>query len=349
MHFGIFMEFESRQGRSQTESFREGFDLVEAADAWGLDGVWLGEMHFNPARSVLGAPIVVASSIATRTQRLRVGMAVQVLPLNNPLRIAEEAATVDQISAGRFDFGIGRSGAPRSYDIYGVPYEESQERFLEALSIILEAWKGEPFSYHGKYYHFDNANVSPRPYQLPHPPIRMAATTEETFPRVGAMGLPVFVGLRGMDIPELRVNLQAYRKAWQEAGHAGNGNAFLRVPVYAGVTEQGALEEPHESIMYYFTRQANLQRSSVGRVGTGPVERRQSRAERLSSLTYEEILHTKVAFGTATGLIDRLSQMQNELELDGIVAELDAGGQIPPERVKRSLHILTHEVMPAFK
>ena len=60
MHFGIFMEFEARPGRSQTDSFRVGFDLVEAADAWGLDGVWLGEMHFNPACSVLGAPIVVA-------------------------------------------------------------------------------------------------------------------------------------------------------------------------------------------------------------------------------------------------------------------------------------------------
>jgi hypothetical protein len=79
------------------------------------------------------------------------------------------------------------------------------------------------------------------------------------------------------------------------------------------------------------------------------VERRQSRAERLATLTYEEILHTKVAFGTAAGLVDRLSQMQDELGLDGIVAELDAGGQIPPEQVKRSLHILTHEVMPAFK
>ena len=165
MHFGIFMEFETRQGRSQAESFQEGFALVEAADAWGLDGVWLGEMHFNPARSVLGAPIVMASSIATRTKRLRVGMAVQVLPLNNPLRIAEEAATVDQISQGRFDFGIGRSGAPRSYDIYGVPYAESQTRFREALDIILEAWKGEPFSYDGEFYHFENVTVSPRPYR----------------------------------------------------------------------------------------------------------------------------------------------------------------------------------------
>ena len=101
--------------------------------------------------------------------------------------------------------------------------------------------------------------------------------------------------------------------------------------------------------MYYFTRQANLTRSSVGRAGTGPAERRQARAERMSSLTYEEILHTKVAFGTAAGLIDRLSQMQEELGLDGVVAELDAGGQNTPEQVKRSLQILTHEVMPAFK
>ena len=68
----------------------------------------------------------------------------------------------------------------------------------------------------------------------------------------------------------------------------------------------------------------------------------------MSTLTYEQILHTKVAFGTAAGLIDRLSQLQEELGLDGVVCELDSGGQIPPERVKRSLQILTHEVMPAF-
>lgn len=349
MHFGMFMEFETRQGHSQAQAFADGFALVEAADAWGLDGVWLGEMHFNPARSVLGAPIVVASSIATRTKRLRVGMAVQVLPLNNPLRIAEEAATVDQISAGRFDFGIGRSGSPRAYDLYGIPYAESQARFREALEIILQAWKGERFSYKGEYYHFENAIVSPLPYQVPHPPVRMAATTEETFPRVGEMGLPIFVGLRGMDIPELRGNVQAYRKAWQEAGHAGSGNVFLRIPVYVGETEQGAMEEPRDSLMYYFTRQADLQRSAVGRAGTGPAERRQARADRLASLSYEQMLHTKVAFGTPAGLIDRLAQLRDELGIDGIVAELDAGGQIPAERVQRSLRLLTHEVMPAFK
>jgi hypothetical protein len=177
----------------------------------------------------------------------------------------------------------------------------------------------------------------------------MAATTEETFPRVGALGLPVFVGLRGMDIPELKVHLQSYRKAWQEAGHAGNGDVFLRLPVYVGETERGAREEPYESIMYYFARQANLTRSAVGRDGTGSAERRLERAERLQSLSYEQILHTKVVFGTAVELIDRLSQLREELGLEGIVAELDAGGLIPAERVQRSLRLLTQEVMPAFK
>ena len=105
----------------------------------GLDTTWLGEAHFRPNRSVLAAPIVVASSIATRTKRLRVGMAVQVLPMIHPLRIAEEAATVDQLSEGRFEFGVGRSGNVRAYDIMGIDYGESKERFQEALDIIQQA------------------------------------------------------------------------------------------------------------------------------------------------------------------------------------------------------------------
>ena len=121
MDFGVFLDFIRRRGYSQEETFRESFDLVDLGEEMGLDSVWLGEMHFNPNRSVLSAPIVVASSIATRTKRMRVGMAVQVLPLISPLRIAEEAATVDQISEGRFEFGVGRSGNARAYDIMGVP------------------------------------------------------------------------------------------------------------------------------------------------------------------------------------------------------------------------------------
>ncbi len=324
MHFGIFVE-EMRRGVDQAGAFRDVFAVAEAAEAWGIDCVWLGEIHFNPARSVISSSLQVASSIATRTRRVRVGTAVTVLPLSHPLRIAEEVATLDHISEGRVEFGIGRSGIARSYDIYGVPYGESQARFREALEIIRQAWKGEPFGYEGEFYRFQNAAVTPRPYQVPHPPLRMAANTEETFPAVGAMGLPLFVGLRAAEIPDLRKYLATYRQAWSEAGHPAPPSVYLRIPVYVSTTEQGAIEEPRESLTHFFGRQSELARSVI-----------------------DDILARKVCVGSAAGVIDRLTQLREELGIDGIVAELNPGGLIPPELETRSLRLLTHEVMPAF-
>jgi alkanesulfonate monooxygenase SsuD/methylene tetrahydromethanopterin reductase-like flavin-dependent oxidoreductase (luciferase family) len=348
VHFGIFVE-EMRQGASQTSAFRDIFELADRAEAWGIECVWLGEIHFTPVRSVISASLQVAASIATRTRRLRVGTAVQVLPLNHPLRIAEEVATVDHISEGRFEFGIGRSGVVRTYDIYGVPYGESQARFREALEIIRQAWRGEPFSYEGEFYRVANATVVPRPYQVPHPPIRMAATSDETFSAAGRLGLPIFVGLRTTEIPDLQAQLAPYRHAWREAGHPGDPSVYLRIPVYASPTAHGAVEEPRESLTSFFARQTARARSGVGRAGAGPAERRRLQAERMAGLSYEDILARKVAFGTAAAVIDRLTQLREELGLDGIVAELNPGGRIPPELETRSLQILADEVMPAFR
>ncbi|HTO10271.1 MAG TPA: LLM class flavin-dependent oxidoreductase [Candidatus Binatia bacterium] len=350
MHFGIFVE-EMRQGSSQDQAsaFRDIFEVADHADAWGADCVWLGEIHFTPTRSVISASLQVASAIASRTTRLRVGTAVQVLPLNHPLRIAEEVATIDHISQGRFEFGIGRSGVVRTYDVYGVPYAESQERFREALEIIREGWKGEPFSYEGRFYRVQNATICPRPYQKPHPPIRMATTSDETFPAAGRLGLPIFVGLRTTEIPDLQAQLAPYRQAWREAGHPGHPSVYLRIPVYASTTERGAVEEPRESVAAFFARQTELARSAVGRAGAGPADRRRMQAERMAALTYDDVLARKVAFGTAAGVIERLKHLRDELGLDGIVAELNPGGLIPPALETRSLEILTHEVFPAFR
>jgi alkanesulfonate monooxygenase SsuD/methylene tetrahydromethanopterin reductase-like flavin-dependent oxidoreductase (luciferase family) len=298
-------------------------------------------------RSVISASLQVASSIATRTRRLRVGTAVSVLPLNHPLRIAEEVATLDHISEGRFEFGIGRSGVVRSYDTYGIPYGESQARFREALEIIRLAWKGQPFSYDGQFYKVANATVAPTPYQKPHPPMRMAATTRETFPAVAKMGMPVFIGIRVAEIPDLQADLALYRQAWRDAGHPGDPSVYLRVPVYVTTTEEGAVEEPRESLTYFFGRQTELARSAVGRAGTS--EARKAQAERMAKLTYEDILAKKVVSGTAPRVIDRLTELREALGLDGFVVELNPGGLIPPELETRSLELLAREVMPALR
>ena len=348
MHFGLFIE-EIRQGASQVASFRDIFELAGRAETLGIDCVWLGEIHFTPQRSVISSSLQVASAIASRTRRLRVGTAVQVLPLNHPLRIAEEVATVDQISEGRFEYGIGRSGSVRTYDVFGIPYAESQARFLEALEIIRRAWTGEPFSYEGQFYRIQNAIVVPRPYQLPHPPIRMATTSTETFPAAGRLGLQIFVGLRTTEIPDLRAQLSSYRQAWTEAGHPGTSSVYLRIPVYASTTARGALEEPHESLKAFFVRQTELARAAVGRAGAGPEDRRRMEAERMASLTYEDMLAKKVVFGTTAAVIARLQELRDELGLDGIVAELNPGGLIPAELEARSFELIANEVAPALR
>ena len=236
MQFGMFMEFATRSGGSEAEAFREGLALAEAADGWGLDAAWLAEFHFVPDRSVLSSPITLAAAIAGRTRRIRIGFAVYVLPLSHPIRIAEEIATLDHVSGGRVDLGIGRSGFTWFYEGYAVPYAESQGRFDEAVEVLRLAWRGERFSFEGEFYRVRDALLCPRPRQQPHPPLRMAATRGETFPRVGAAGLPIFVGLRGDSLDELAAQLASYREAWREAGHPGPPSAFLRLPLHAGAT-----------------------------------------------------------------------------------------------------------------
>src|SRR5438309_8659842 len=156
MEFGMFHEFPSLPGRSESEAFDEAMEQVDAAEGLGLDVMWLAELHFEPRRSVLSAPLSIASAIAARTSRIKIGIAVQVLPLCHPLRLAEEAATVDQLSQGRLIFGVGRSGFAQTYAAYGVPYTESRERFAETLEIVKRAWTEERFSYSGKYFRYDD-------------------------------------------------------------------------------------------------------------------------------------------------------------------------------------------------
>ena len=350
MDFGVFLDFASRKGATPNEIFQESFDLVDLAEESGLDTVWLGESHFNPNRSVLSAPTVVASSIATRTKRLRVGNAVQVLPLISPLRIAEEAATVDQVSQGRFEFGVGRSGNANAYEIMGIPYEESPARFQEALDIILEAWKGEPFSYHGKYNHIDDATITPGTYQQPRPPVRLASTQEDSFARVGRLGFPIFLSVRGMDVNDLENNLKEYHKAWREAGHPGDGGDIsVRVPIYIGATKEEAISEPQETTEAFFARQRRMYEERLKRGGGDLPEERLARAERLANLTYQDILETRVIFGTPEMVLERLSQFKEMLGLTGFAAELNPGGLLPPAAVHRSVKLLAEEVMPAFK
>ncbi|HET6306255.1 MAG TPA: LLM class flavin-dependent oxidoreductase [Rhodopila sp.] len=345
----MFHEFQRRPGQSEAAAFAEAFQQVDEAEAAGLDVMWLAELHNAPERSVLAAPLSIASAIAMRTRRMKIGIAVQVLPLCHPLRIAEEAATVDHISHGRLIFGVGRSGFPRTYQAYGISYAESRERFAEVLEILKRAWTQETFSFHGRFYDFDDICLVPKPYQTPYPPLRIAVNSPDTFQQSGAQGMPIFVATRLGDLDELVPNLRMYREAWQAAGHPGQGQVYLRVPVYIAATEKQAREEPQESVMFFYKYLGERIEASAVMEGARAIENRAERGQRLQTIDYESVLKSKMVVGTPAMVVDRLAALQETLGLSGILAEMNCGMQIPHERVVNSLRMMCAEVMPHLR
>jgi alkanesulfonate monooxygenase SsuD/methylene tetrahydromethanopterin reductase-like flavin-dependent oxidoreductase (luciferase family) len=349
MEFGMFHEFQRVPGQTEAQAFAESFEQVDAAERWGLDAMWLAELHVAPERSVLAAPLNIASAIATRTTRMKIGIAVQVLPLCHPLRLAEEASTVDHISHGRLIFGVGRSGFPRTYEAYGISYAESRERFAEVLEIVRRAWTQERFSFDGQFYKFDNVCLVPKPYQTPHPEIRIAATSPDTYPGIGKLGHPIFCAVRLGTLSELAPNLLAYREAYAAAGHSGRGQVFLRVPVYVAATEARARAEPQDSIMHFYRYLGAQLADSASRAGARAIEQRAERGQRLQTIDYDEVLREKIIVGTPRMVADRLHALREELGLDGILAEMNCGSRIPHAQVLRSLELLCQAVMPEFR
>jgi len=348
MEFGMFHEFALTPGQSQRDAFDLAFEQVDAAEAWGLDVMWLAELHAAPARSVLASPLTLAAAIAGRTKRMKIGTAVQVLPLCHPMRLAEEVATVDQVSHGRLIFGVGRSGFPRVYEAYGVPYSESQERFAETLEIVKRAWLDEPLAYAGKYFNFSGVHVTPKPYQPQGPEIRIAINSPDSFPAAGRQGLPIFGAVRLGTLSELGPNLRVYRDAYKAAGHGGHGRVYLRLPIYIAESRAQAYEEPRESIMHFYRWLGGQLEASASRSGARAIEQRAERGQRLQTIGYDDALRDKVVVGTPEMVIDRLVQLREELGLDGILAEMNCGGFIPHERVMNSLRLLCEQVKPRF-
>ena len=166
---------------------------------------------------------------------------------------------------------MGRSGLPGHYQGFNIPYEESRDRFFETLEILRKAWTQDRFSHDGRYYQFRDVCVIPKPYQKPHPPLRVAATTEETYPIMGRLGHRLFVAVRTNAISDLKRFIGGYHEAWREAGHPGRGEVALLVPVYVAETARQAREEPEASTMHWFRSIAEaLKRSSTAaRAGAG--------------------------------------------------------------------------------
>ncbi|PKB72161.1 MAG: hypothetical protein BZY87_01685 [SAR202 cluster bacterium Io17-Chloro-G6] len=346
MDFGLFLEFSGQEGENEAQVFQRGFSLIDEAETMGVESVWLPEYHFIPF-SVLSSPLAVATAVAARTKKMRIGFGVYLLPLANPLKVAEEVATLDHISNGRIEFGVGRGTFPEHHDAFNSPFPESRGRFDEYLEIILKAWTTDEINFDGQHYQCQGIRVKPKPVQNPHPPVRVGVTSADTFPIIGRMGYPIFINpSRAFALSELAPHIEEYLKAWKDAGHPGEGEVGLRVPIYVADTEEKAYSQPKESAVASITGLAARVASSASREGT--TGDWQAQSDRIATMSYDDWLRDKVVYGTPDRVADRLRQLIEELQLTQIVYEINFGRQIPHELQRNNLRLITEQVVPSF-
>ncbi|MCZ8319975.1 MAG: LLM class flavin-dependent oxidoreductase [Novosphingobium sp.] len=179
--------------------------IFETADRLGFDGVWFNEFHFHQPRIPYPSPHLLAAAILARTERLRVGTSVLVLPLHHPLLLAEEIGQLDHQSGGRIDVGIGRGTAPETFVTLGVPHEEARTRFEASLHLLRQALTTGSASSDKGPWRFTETMVGPRPVQAPHPPIYVAGSTPETIGFAVANHLPLLFSLEPPEERQLAV------------------------------------------------------------------------------------------------------------------------------------------------
>jgi alkanesulfonate monooxygenase SsuD/methylene tetrahydromethanopterin reductase-like flavin-dependent oxidoreductase (luciferase family) len=190
MQFGLFGGARTKRsvGLEDSQGYESFIDYVVEADRLGLKQLFLVEHHFT-GQGQVSASMTLLAYLAARTKTIRLGTAVVVLPWHNPALIAEQAATLDLLSGGRVDFGVGKGYRQAEFDGFCIPIEEATERFDEAMEVIRKAWTSEGrFSHHGKRWHYDNVVVEPEPLQRPHPPLWMAAGSHDSIRRAAREG-----------------------------------------------------------------------------------------------------------------------------------------------------------------
>jgi alkanesulfonate monooxygenase SsuD/methylene tetrahydromethanopterin reductase-like flavin-dependent oxidoreductase (luciferase family) len=344
MQCGLFTESQCPEGRQESQLYDELLEQIVQAEGLGFHAMWMAELHFHRRFSILSAPLLTAAAAAQRTQHLRLGIAVNLLPLHHPVRLAEEGAVLDVLSHGRLDFGVGRGHPfPGVYENFRVAPAESRARFAEALDVLLGAWTNESFDYTGEFFQVSDLAVVPKPVQRPHPPIFVAAGSPETYTTTGERGLGILVPGHVQPMAALQENLANYRQAGRTAGHEGRLRVTFLIPVYVAERQQQAEADPEPHVMYYYGVLGGLLSGEF----PASYQRYGESRRRLGTLTYDAIRQERAVFGEPSYCLERLQEIRDTLGVQQIMAWMNIGG-MPHDKVLRSMRLFAERVMPAL-
>ena len=306
-------------------------------DRLGYDHVWVSEHHFVPDLGTVPKPPTLMAAIARMTKRIRLGVALDVLSLQNPIEIAESYAMVDVVSDGRLEFGVGSGSELHDNDKAGA-HPEAAGRVREVTEIVCQAWSGQPVNFRGAFFNYENVPVMSKPVQQPHPPIWVGcAQGEETFRWAGVKGFHVITLPHLYPEPRLLSALvKTYRRALAKAGHDFTATEVLgRFHIYVSQSLDRALREAEPYLRHDLATPDRADPAAKSR-------------ENLKLDRTDQVAHGFAIVGDPERCIDSIRRWREEAGLTAFSFAFHFGG-MPEEMALTSIRLFAERVMPQFK
>jgi len=360
LEFGIFDWFSESEmagtAGEPAEIYEDHIRAAQVAEQVGYQSYFFIE-HQNAPFAYISAPNVYLAALARETSTLRFGPMVYQLPMYQPLRLAQDAAMVDQLSHGRLEFGIGYGIHAHEFIRWKMQFAERREMGLEAMDIILKAWTEDTVTFEGKYWSFDEALPKPKPYQKPHPPIWLGAHSTSSFDYAADHAFHV---AQNIDVDRVVAEKFAYfADAWKQRGHPGPmPHRMLARHVHVAETDEQARAEAEEYLLGGFFGTKGLEIIARTRIGTGGsltggertpgiVERARVFGESMKSYDFwldEGLAHV----GSPDTVVKRIEAQQKLVGYDLLCAQHQIG-DMPRDIALKSLRLFGEHVIPAFK
>jgi alkanesulfonate monooxygenase SsuD/methylene tetrahydromethanopterin reductase-like flavin-dependent oxidoreductase (luciferase family) len=313
-------------GAGLDESATSLLELGPLAESLGFGGLWINEEHFGQGSRVCLSPIVLATALAMRTRKIRIGFSVLVLPLFEPIRLAEEIATLDVLSEGRVDFGVSRGNTSRYFEAWGLDYEDRSTAFDSGFEKLLRYWT-EPTVQVGSRIE----SIEPKCVQRPHPPVYVATYREESAAWVAERGLTLFQGSQ-QSVDSIRRCIRAFKDAGGDVAHVPIGR-FVVVAETDEAARRVALPVAEKLTAGY-------------RRGGEQVRRRISTEDELET---ERWLREVAIVGSPDTVTERITALHEELGFGNFMLVTGFLGNLPQQDVVRTLKLFAKEVMPRFQ
>ena len=353
MQFGTYYFLQATPGRSAAAVITDEVEQMVLSERLGFDSVWLTEHHYADY-GISSAPSVLLATVAARTERVKLGTAVYVLPFHHPLRLAEETATLDILSKGRLVVGLGRGNRPQEFLGHGVVQDESRTRLEEGVEVLKKAWTEERVTFHGRHWQLDEIPVYPKPLTQPHPPLAFAVTSPQSLEWAGTHAFPIMSSGLTTPIENLQKGRETYRAALQQAGHSeATVSDLLRrwivsKHVYVAPTDAEARADAEGPEKWYLDAFARSIRPD-GLRGISDAVRQQAAAsaDRAASQRWEDLVEDRLFIGSPETVRRKVEQLR-EIGVGELLCWMNFGG-LPPEKVRRSMQLFADEVMPAFR